>query len=197
MSRSIWRRHLRGWLPPLIVFLVALGLMSFYRLFYAGEALAGGRLLERREAEVAELSERRQQVQELAERVRTNEEQIARFRNERLATEQLRLTQVIAEVKKQARRAGVEPSSIRYPEQRLKGVGLTKRSIVFSVDGDYPALRRFINFLELSDLFLTLEEVSLSGSAGGSGRLRISLEVSTLFLDEPAPPASAAAGATS
>jgi Tfp pilus assembly protein PilO len=197
MSQSIWRRHLRGWLPPLLIFLIALGLLSFYRLAYAGEASAGGRQIERRAREVERLTEQRQRSEELVERLSANQQKIEQFRRQRLATEAERLTEVIAEVKELARRAGVEPSSIRYPEERLEQVGLIQRSIVFSVDGDYAGLRRFINFLELSDFFLTLEEVSLSGRAGGSGELRISLQVSTLFLDPLQGEMSIGAGAAS
>ena len=155
----------------------------FYRLVIAGEARAWGRQLERRAAEVGQLSEERERAERLVERLRDNQQRIEEFRDQRLATEAERLTQVIAEVKDLARRAGVEPSSVRYPEERLEGVGLSRRSIVFSVDGDYAGLRRFINFLELSDLFLTLEEVSLAGRSGDSNGLRISLQVSTLFLE--------------
>jgi Tfp pilus assembly protein PilO len=198
VSHSIWRRHLRGWLPPLLVFLAALGSLLFYRLEFAGEARAGGRQLERRTSEVAQLTEERQRTEKLVERLRENQLRIEEFRSQRLATEAERLTLVIAEVKDLARRAEVEPSSIRYPEERLEGVGLTQRSIVFSVDGDYGGLRRFINFLELSDLFLTLEEVSLSGrSVGESSKLRISLQVSTLFLDDRDEGQPVAGGATS
>lgn len=198
MSQSIWRRHLRGWLPPLVVFFLALAALLFYRLVFAGEARAGGRQLERRATEVARLTQQRERAEKLVERLRLNQQRIDEFRSQRLATEAERLTQVIAEVKDLARRASVEPSSIRYPEERLQKVGLTRRSIVFSVDGDYGGLRRFINFLELSDLFLTLEEVSLSGrSSGGSSKLRISLQISTLFLDEPEQTPPRGAGATS
>jgi len=196
MSQSIWRRHLRGWLPPLLVFLIALGGLLFYRLAYADQARAGGRQIERRATELQGLVEQRERTEGLVERLRANQEQIAQFRGQRLGTEAERLTQVIAEVKDLARRAGVEPSSIRYPEERLQGVELTRRSIVFSVDGDYGGLRRFINFLELSDLFLTLEEVSLSGRSGDSNALRISLQVSTLFLDGARQDPSAAEGPT-
>ena len=197
MSQNIWRRHLRGWLPPLLVFLAALAALGFYRLVIASDARAGGRQLERREADVAGLADERRRTEQLVERLRDNQQRIERFRTERLATEAERLTRVIAEVKDLARRAGVEPSSVRYPEELLKGVGLSRRSIVFSVDGDYGGLRRFINFLELSELFLTLEEVSLSGRSGAeSSKLRISLKVSTLFL-EVSPPAPDAKGATS
>ena len=182
MSQSIWRRHLRGWLPPLIVVLVTLTGLRLYRFAFAGEARAGGRQLERRAADVKQLTQERERTERLVERLRANQERIEQFRQQRLATEAERLTEVIAEVKELARRAGVEPSSIRYPQERLKGVGLTRRRVRFSVNGDYAGLRRFINFLELSDMFLTLEEVSLSGRAGESNALRISLTVSTLFV---------------
>lgn len=197
MSQSIWRRHLRGWLPPLIVFAAALCALLFYRLVIAGEARAGGRQVERRSAEVTRLSEERQRLEQLVGRLRDNQQRIEKFRAQRLATEAERLTQVIAEVKELARRAGVEPSTVRYPEQRLRDVGLSERSIVFSVDGDYAGLRRFINFLELSDLFLTLEEVNLSGRSGDSQGLRISLQVSTLFLEAPGDAAAGGRGPTS
>ena len=198
MSQSIWRRHLRGWLPPLLVFLAALGALLFYRLVFADEARAGGRQVERRAAEVAQLSEERERTEQLVERLRDNQKNIEEFRSQRLATQAERLTKVIAEVKDLARRAKVEPSSIRYPEEKLDGVDLTRRSIVFSVDGDYGGLRRFINFLELSDMFLTLEEVSLTGRAGASSsELRISLQVSTLFLNTTAEALPVATGATS
>ncbi len=197
MSRNIWRRHLRGWLPPLLIFLISLGALSFYSLVISQEARSGWRRIRERETEVARLTEERQRTERLVERLRDNQRRIEEFRRQRLATEAERLTQVIAEVKDLARRAGVEPSSIRYPEQKLQGVGLTRRSIVFSVDGDYAGLRRFINFLELSDLFLTLEEVSLSGRSGDSSALRISLQVSTLFLDRPVETPPAAVEATS
>ncbi len=197
MSQSIWRRQLRSWLPPLLVFLVALGALLFHRLVFASEARTRWGQIERRAAEVEQLTARREKTEQMVARLRSNQDHIEQFRAQRLATEAERLTQVIAEVKELARRAGVEPSTIRYPEERLRGVGLTRRSIVFSVDGDYAGLRRFINFLELSDLFLTLEEISLSGRSGDSNALRISLQVSTLFLDGGEEPVPASVGATS
>ncbi len=196
MSRGIWRRHLRSWLPALAFFLLNLGFLSVYRLVYAGEAQARSRLLEGRQAEVDQLSQRRRGAEELVARMRRNRQQIGEFRGQRLATEAERLTHVIATVKELARRAGVEPSTIRYPQEALEEVGLTKRSIVFNVEGDYRGVRRFINFLELSDLFLTLEEVSLSGRPA-AGRLSIGLKLSTLFADEAAAAPAAAAEASS
>ena len=70
MSQSIWRRHLRGWLPPLLVFLIALSALLFYRFVYADEELAGGRQIERHAREVERLSEERERIEGLVERLR-------------------------------------------------------------------------------------------------------------------------------
>ena len=65
----------------------------------------------------------------------------------------------------------------------------------FGVRGSYVALRRLINLLELSDSFLMLEEINLSGR--GSEELQITLRLSTLFSTRPAAarPAAEAKGA--
>jgi hypothetical protein len=68
---------------------------------------------------------------------------------------------------------------VSYPTEPLEAYGLRRRAFVFSVQGTYPDLRKFINLLELSDTFLTLEQVTLSESSGGA--LGIQLRVSTLF----------------
>ncbi len=54
------------------------------------------------------------------------------------------------------------PRSITYPEEQIQQYGLIKRSFIFSVEGTYADLRKFINLLELSDSFLTLEDASLA-----------------------------------
>jgi hypothetical protein len=67
------------------------------------------------------------------------------------------------------------------------GYGLVRRSIVFTVNGTYEELRRFVNFLELSDNFVTLEDVGLS-ERGSGGDLRIALRLSILVLAEGVDP---------
>ncbi|HEV7515443.1 MAG TPA: hypothetical protein VGR07_04015, partial [Thermoanaerobaculia bacterium] len=121
---------------------------------------------------------------------------------DRFATRRQRLTEVTAEVQSLARRAGLDPRSISYPEQEIEDYGLVKRSFIFSVDGNYLALRKFLNLLELSDSFLTLEDAGLSETSKGE-ELRMNLTLSTLFTKErppspkllPTPPTSP--GATS
>ena len=99
----------------------------------------------------------------------TNEQQIAQLYDERFSTRSQRLTGITAEVKKLARKAGLEPQSICLPRGADRGFGLVKRSFIFAVKGTYLELRKFINLLELSDSFLTLEEVTLTGSAERAG----------------------------
>ena len=55
-----------------------------------------------------------------------------------------------------ARKAGLVPRSISYPEQEIQDYGLIKRSFIFSVAGTYVNLRKFITLLERSHSFLTL-----------------------------------------
>jgi len=92
---------------------------------------------------------------------------------------------VTAEVLSLARRAGLEPEVLAYPEQEIEDYGLIKRSFVFSVSGTYLELRKFVNLLELSDSFLTLEDASMTQDPKGS-ELRMSLRLSTLFAKEGA-----------
>lgn len=186
MSRpaEIWRQHLGLWLPALVFCLLNVGVFSTYRLVFAGQAqLRKGRLA-RDQGELAELEARHAVLADLVQRATANREKIDRLYSEWLTPERQRLTRIISEVKELARRAGVEPTVINYPEEELEDFGLVKRSIVFTVEGDYGALRRLINFLELSESFLTLEEVRLAEGGRGQPRLRINLKISTLFTAE-------------
>ena len=106
MSRNIWRRQLRSWLPPLLVFLVALTGLGFYRLVFAGEARAGGRRIERQRSEVKRLTQERRRSERLVARLSENQKRIEEFRGRRLATEAERLTELIATPKSGCRGSG-------------------------------------------------------------------------------------------
>ncbi len=150
----------------------------------------------RQSAELVSLREERAQLASAVEEAGENRERIDDLYENRLSTERQRLTRLIAEVKSLARRAGLDPTVISYPEESLEQYDLVKRSIVFAVKGTYQELRRFVNFLELSDYFLTLEEVQLADSGAQGQSLRINLKISTLFakLDEPQDAASTSRG---
>ena len=184
---DLWRGRAKLWAPALAFFLLAAGALGVYRLRFAGEAEASeGALLRGRRA-LAALEADRETLERDLDRIRANHEALAAFYGERLAPESERLTRMIAEVKDLASRAGMMPQAISYPDEQIESFGLNRRGFVFGVEGGYSDLRRLLNMLELSESFLTLEEVTLRGGERG-GALHIALRLSTLFADEDADP---------
>jgi type IV pilus assembly protein PilO len=183
-SHGAWRARLRLWLPALILVALNLAFLSTYRFLLAGQAQLQAGRIERRQARVEELEAERLRLEETVTGATRNRERVDRLYKEWLTPESQRLTTVIAEVKKLAQMAGVEYSSFSYPGQLLEEQGLIKRSLVFSVEGSYLELRSFINLLEVSDLFLILESMRLSGGAQEGRTVRVSMTVSTLFVQD-------------
>ncbi len=113
-------------------------------------------------------------------RVQSNEAQVQQLYTDRLSTRRLRVTDVDDEVKKLAREAGLVPKAISYPEEEIQEYNLIRRSFNFSVQGTYAGLRKFVNLLEASHSFLSVDEASVANSSDGP-ELRIDLSLSTLF----------------
>ncbi len=189
MSWRAWRRDLRLWLPALILLLLNVGGFLTYRALYAGKAQSRRGEVERARLQYSQLVEQRERAQALAAAAQRNENRLVDMYRDQFQTQEQRVTKVIAEVKALAERAGLDPPGIRYPDEPIERFGLVKRSIVFSVEGSYVALRRFVNFLELTDSFVILEEVRPGDQGSGrGGRLSIALKVATFFLDDDIDP---------
>ncbi|HYU32081.1 MAG TPA: hypothetical protein VEW48_07950 [Thermoanaerobaculia bacterium] len=189
---EIFRLRLWVWVPALLFFLANATAYVVYRFGFADRVESLETRLKETHESLAPLAAQRTHLEKLIERSRRNEVEISRLYDERFSTRSQRLTRVTAEVKQLARTAGLNPLSISYPEERIEEYGLIKRSFSFSVDGTYLELRKFINLLELSQSFLTLEEVNLAGEEGGDQggpELHIRLLISTLFAREGSVPA--------
>lgn len=184
MSQNAWRRHPRLWVPAAVFLVVMLGFLATYRLVLAEEAELGRGMLERREAELTRVRNSRAELENVWERAKGTEEGLANFYAERLATEAQMLTTVIAKVKEMAAQAGLDPAAINYEKDAIGRQDLVQRTLIFGVEGTYPQLRRLINFLELSESFLILEEISLRSADDAGGRLGIDLKISTLFAED-------------
>ncbi|HKV12523.1 MAG TPA: type 4a pilus biogenesis protein PilO [Thermoanaerobaculia bacterium] len=199
---AIWRQRLWVWLPALLFFAANAVAFAIY-LGYAGRVERLNEQLESQDKEVTRLTAKRKELETLVNRVRTNGEQVERLYSERFAPRSQRLTSISAEVYDLARKAGLSPQAISSPEEEIEEYGLIKRSYIFTVEGTYSELRKFINLLELSKSFLTLEGVTLSGGDEDQegSELRMDLNLSTLFTREPGDelppaPAAVASGAT-
>ncbi len=179
---QVWRNRIGIWLPALVFFALNLTGWLIYLSGFSGEAAAYRDRVNEAEERLATLTAQRQELEDVLVKIDETQENIHYLYEEIFATERQRLTAAIREVRQMAREANLEPQQTSYPEETLEEYGLQERSFVFSVTGTYFDLRKLINSLELSESFLTLEEVGLSGDTGRGGpQLSISLRLSTLF----------------
>lgn len=181
----VWRQQLKVWLPPLVLVLVALAPALFYRLALAGEAEFRQAGFQQRASDLVKLRADRERLEEFVAQVGSGRADVDGFFGERLGTEEQQLTAVISWIKKQARRSGMMPGVINYEREVVEEQQVLRRSLVFTVEGDYLSLRKLLNAFELSEFFITVEEVTLRGGEGGT--LRINLRIATYFIAEGAP----------
>jgi Tfp pilus assembly protein PilO len=195
---EIWRQRIWIWLPALLFFLANAVAFSVYRFGYAGQVQSLESDMESVREQLKPLEQQRTVLERRLQRARAAETEVQRLYADRFSTRSERLTRIMKEVRTLARQAGLNPKSISYPQQDIEDYGLVKRSFVFQVGGTYAELRQFLNLLELTDSFLTLEAVTLSEEGGEEGpELQMNLTLSTLFAREsgdgpiPAVPAAA------
>jgi hypothetical protein len=97
-------------------------------------------------------------------------DQINGFYKDRFAAKDSDLT---SELGKLANENGVKIQQVRYKEEDAESSGILPVEIDGSFSGDYLQLVRFINTLERSKMFFTVDSVDLAGESAGSVRLQI------------------------
>ncbi len=183
---EIWRLRLWVWVPALLFFLANAVAFSVYRFGYADQVQSLEANLGEAQKQLQPELLKRKELERRLQRAAAAEVAVRQLYNEQFATRSQRLTRVTSEVKSLARKAGLNPRTLSYPEEAIEDYGLVKRSHNFTVEGTYLELRQFINLMEHSDSFLTLEAITLSEAGQDTGpELRMSLRISTLFSLEP------------
>ena len=190
---EIWRQRLWVWVPALLFFLANASAFAVYKLGYASRVASLQETLDTQEQQLKDAKDRQREALAMLDRVRTDEQQVEQLYKNRLSTRSRRLTGVTAEVQELAKKAGLEPRTFSYPEETIEEFGLIKRSFVFTVDGTYAELRKFMSLLETSPSFLSLDEATLTGTSEGP-ELRMDLKISTLFASDAVPATPAAPG---
>jgi Tfp pilus assembly protein PilO len=191
---EIWRLRLWVWVPALLFFLANAVAFSVYRFGYADQVQSLEADLGEAQKQLQPQSLRRKELERSIQRAGAADVAVKQLYDEQFSTRSQRLTRVTTEVKSLARKAGLNPRSLSYPEETIEDYGLVKRSFVFSVEGTYLELRQFLNLLEHSESFLTLESVTLSEASREQGpELRMNLRISTLFSQEMGPEEAGAA----
>lgn len=129
------------------------------------------------------------------------ESDVQKVYNQHWATQEERLTAMIAEVKRLTVASSLVPTSIAFGrseaavqiasgQQRQGGrrrnqpVGAIEVGVGFGVSGTYEQVRRLINLLELSRQFVIIDQIGLA--AAEAERLNFNLHVKTLFRDDSA-----------
>jgi len=180
MTRPLWRRLVPPVLVLLVVNAVGFAVYTLPRALQVGNtkarAAAVRRDLERERAATAAL--RRQ-----AETIRANAADTQRFYKEIAVGSQDELIPLLEEVDKMATAPGFKPSTRAYQYREIRDADLTRVGIGVSVEGSYAQLVGFLDRVERSPRFLTIDRISLTGSATGSPNLRV--ELSTYLRGKP------------
>lgn len=98
--------------------------------------------------------------------------QIGDFYKDRFAA---RDSELATELGKLAAENGIRIQTARYKEEEPETSGIVPVEIAGSFSGDYLQLVRFINTLERSKMFFTVDSVELAGEGSGAVRLQIGL----------------------
>jgi hypothetical protein len=182
----MWREHR---VPLVIIAVLLLGNIFFfftYRVQY--------------QARLRDLETRQEQAQaRLAEAQRTRmsaEAQLAAYDkvrhdlqmlyDERWSTQAKRFTRLFEEVKKLATASHFDPRSFSFGRSALaqtvkepSGESNTVVSVTFGVQGSYEQVRQLINLLELSDQFVIIDGIGLSGN--DPKLLNMNIRLKTMF----------------
>jgi Tfp pilus assembly protein PilO len=123
----------------------------------------------------AELAKKTHDVQPLIgmdKKIVLAKDQIGDFYKGRFAEKDSELT---TELGKLAAENGIRIQAARYKEEDPETSGIVPVEIEGNFSGDYLQLVRFINTLERSKMFFTVDSVDLAGEGTGSVRLQIGL----------------------
>ena len=113
-----------------------------------------------------------QPLQNIDKKIVLAKDQIGGFYKDRFAAKDSELT---TELGKLAAENGIRIQQARYKEEEPEASGIVPIEINGSFSGDYLQLVRFINTLERSKMFFTVDSVDLAGEGAGPVRLQISL----------------------
>jgi cell division protein FtsB len=165
----IWREK-RIPLAILGVFLLANAVFFFtYRVQYENRLSALEADKHAAEQHVEQLRARRAQTEQQIAMYRKAEAEIATIYNDRWSTLPERFTALINEVKRLETASQLIGRSHGFAQsekdvKEAAGLGTNVVTISFSVQGTYAQVRRLINLLELSDQFVIIDAIGLSGN---------------------------------
>jgi type IV pilus assembly protein PilO len=91
---------------------------------------------------------------------------------------------VSSELSEFGRKAGLQIGSLSFHQNDLAGRGVAEVTVDAEVTGDYKSVVKFLNGLQRSENYYSVDSLALSGEAGGrtpSGTLRVALHLKAYF----------------
>lgn len=179
--RRGWRRLRTGVLVCLVLNLAVLFAFTLPRAA-AGRSLAS-RATTLRE-EIAREQKRADLVQRRNEVIAGNTADRARFYAELVGDRKVQLVPLLQELRQAASDLGLRMERQSYSLDPLEGVPITRFEIRLPLTGTYAQLGSFLDRLERSPRFLTVDRVSLR-EVGQGGQAVLEVSVSAYFRQEP------------
>ena len=111
-----------------------------------------------------------------AEAIRGNTADTSRFYREFVVGSRAELIPLLEDIDHMATEPGLKPSARTYKLEDVKGAELTRVEVLLAVAGSYTQLVAFLDKVERSKHFLTIDSVGLTaGTLTGSPSLRVEL----------------------
>ncbi|MEO1082834.1 MAG: hypothetical protein AAFY88_01190 [Acidobacteriota bacterium] len=185
---EVWRNNPKLWALPVAFVAVNLIALVFFQTVFAGRVDALKRRYDNQAERLETLRTESERAEQFVLAVSAQTDAGDALYTDYFSSEGLRFTKTLREVRRLAREAGMNPRRFTYPEDVVEDYGLVRRGMNFPVSGTYEQLRRFINMLELTDTFITLEAVELGEIQGArQGRadpnLSVRLRLWTMYVD--------------
>jgi Tfp pilus assembly protein PilO len=180
--RSLWRRLLLPVLALLGLNGLVLATYTLPRTFQVRSATARAEEVRK---ELAREREATAVLRRQAEAIRGNETDTARFYREFVVGSRAELIPLLEDIDHMATEPGLKPSARTYQLEDVKGADLTRVMVLLAVEGSYHQLVGFLDRVERSKHFLTIDRIGLTaGSATGSPSLKV--ELSAYLKGKPA-----------
>jgi len=172
-DRPFWRRRLLPvFLGLLAVNLIALAAWTLPRTMRLRNATA--RVEAAREAVETERADAAS-VRERSAAMDANAKDLQVFYDSVVGPEELDLLPTLEEIEAMARAPGLTPGRRSFSRKEVDDVALERVAVTLPLDGSYEQLVGFLQEVESSPRFLTVDGISLRGDADGEGTLLVEM----------------------
>lgn len=175
------RKGMKSWIVRGLFTLVALdaGLGIYVWRTAASHPQSERMALEKLRARHKEYGQDVERAQKIESRLPEVERECNRFFEEQFLNSSTGYSAVVADLGSIAKEAGLPPGTIAFKQRELEKRGVVEVELTATVEGEYPALVRFINGLERSEHLYLLDSLSLATAQ--EKRVKLGLVMKTYF----------------